>query len=403
MSQQKKLMLLGGIRYLLPVIEAAHKLGVYVITADYLPDNIAHKYSDEYVNVSIIDREAVLKVAQEKQIDGILSFGVDPGVVTAAYVAEKMGLSFPPLASVEILQNKDRFRDFLSENGFNCPFHKGYSSKDEAVKEFAESPRFPVIVKPVDSAGSKGCKRVDDFEALPNAVDEAIKESHSGRFIIEQFLEKAYPSSDTDSFSIDNELVFCSFNCQHFDEASPNPYTPAAYSWPSTMPMEAQKELRGEIQRLIRLLNLGTSIYNIETRVATDGKAYIMEVSPRGGGNRLSELLKMASGQDLIENSIRGALGMSMIPMTDPIYDGYWAELILHSNASGKFHTLEIEASTKECAVKQQGLWVSEGDSVTAFTGANQTIGTLVLCSDNQQKTEALLKSASEWMKVVVK
>ena len=65
--EQKKLMLLGGLRYLLPVIKAAHKLGYYVITCDYLPNNIAHKYSDEYVNVSIIDKEAVLKAAQEKQ------------------------------------------------------------------------------------------------------------------------------------------------------------------------------------------------------------------------------------------------------------------------------------------------------------------------------------------------
>ena len=53
MAKQKKLMLLGGLRYLLPVIEAAHKQGYYVITCDYLPDNIAHKYSDEYVNVSV--------------------------------------------------------------------------------------------------------------------------------------------------------------------------------------------------------------------------------------------------------------------------------------------------------------------------------------------------------------
>ena len=85
-------MILGGSRYALPVIEAAKKLGIYTITADYLPDNIAHKYSDEYVNVSIIDKEAVLKVAQEKQIDGIMSFGVDPGVVAASYVQNKMGL-----------------------------------------------------------------------------------------------------------------------------------------------------------------------------------------------------------------------------------------------------------------------------------------------------------------------
>ena len=79
--KQKKLMLLGGLRYLLPVIEEAHNLGAYVITADYLPDNIAHKYSDEYCNVSIINKDDVLAKAKELEIDGILSHAVDPGVV----------------------------------------------------------------------------------------------------------------------------------------------------------------------------------------------------------------------------------------------------------------------------------------------------------------------------------
>ena len=113
----KKLLLLGGLQYLLPVIEEAHKLGVYVITADYLPDNIAHKYSDEYVNVSIINKEAVLKVAQEKEIDGIMSFAVDPGVVTAAYVAEQMGLPFQcSYKSASILQDKTWLRKFIADN-----------------------------------------------------------------------------------------------------------------------------------------------------------------------------------------------------------------------------------------------------------------------------------------------
>jgi len=86
----KKLLLLGGLIYLKPVIDAAHKLGVHVITCDYLPDNIAHKYSDEYHNVSIVDKDAVLELAKRLKIDGIMSFAVDPGVVTAAYVAEQM-------------------------------------------------------------------------------------------------------------------------------------------------------------------------------------------------------------------------------------------------------------------------------------------------------------------------
>lgn len=403
---QKKLMLLGGIRYLLPVIDAAHKLGAHVITADYLPDNIAHKYSDEYVNVSIIDKNAVLKVAREKNIDGILSFGVDPGVVTAAYVAEKMGLPSPPLASVEILQNKDKFRDFLATNGFNCPWHKGYVSREEALRDFSSAEHggsgFPVIVKPVDSAGSKGCRRVDSFDELSDAIDGAIAESHSGRFIIEQFLEKVGSSSDTDSFSIDNELVFCSFNCQHFDLESVNPYTPAAYSWPSDMPELAQQELRGELQRLIKLLNLGTSIYNIETRVATDGKPYVMEVSPRGGGNRLSEVLKLATGQDLITNCVRGALGMSLSSMFDPVYNGAWAEFIVHSNKAGKFVSLDIDSSFAEKHLVQNDLWVSPGDAIAEFTGANQTIGTLVLKFDSHAQAEDFLARPSDWHKVVV-
>lgn len=397
---RKKLMLLGGIRYLLPVIETAHRMGVYVITADYLPDNVAHKYSDEYVNVSIMDREAVLKVAREREIDGILSFAVDPGVVTAAYVAERMGLASPPLESVEILQNKDKFRDFLTRNGFNCPFHRSYSEKKLALAEAQLFP-YPLIVKPTDSAGSKGCVRVDKPSDLSVAIDCAIEASHSGRFIIEQFLEQVGSSSDTDSFSIDGNLVFCSFNCQYFDKNSSNPYTPAAYGWPSDMPRTVQEELRGEIQRLIRLLNLGTSIYNIETRLCTDGKAYIMECSPRGGGNRLSEVLKMATGQDLIENTVRYALNMPLVRMEDPKYGGEWAEVIVHSNKSGRYQGIRIKDGFPGRLVEED-MWVNQGDVVAEFSGANRAIGTLVVRFKSACERTAVLADISTWLTIDV-
>lgn len=152
----KKLLLLGGLRYLIPVIEAAHKQGYYVITADYLPDNIAHKYSDEYINVSIIDKEAVLEEARKHDIDGIMAFAVDPGVFTASYVQNKLNLpKFGPYESVEILQNKDKFRAFLTEHCFNVPKANGYSSVEDVLKD-SKNWEYPVIVKPTDSAGSKG-------------------------------------------------------------------------------------------------------------------------------------------------------------------------------------------------------------------------------------------------------
>lgn len=401
--KQKKIMLLGGLRYLLPVIEAAHKLGYYVITCDYLPDNIAHKYSDEYVNVSIIDKEAVLAVAREKQIDGIMSFAVDPGVVTAAYVQDRMGLpAFGPYESVCILQNKDRFRDFLTRNGFNVPLAKGFSSVEEAMSEKYWYP-WPVIVKPTDSAGSKGVTRVDRLEDLEAALQTAFDHSLSGRVIVEEFIEKAGCSSDSDCFSVDGELKFVSFSAQRFDDNAPNPYTPSAFSWPSTFTKEQETELTSEIQRLLTLLGMRTSVYNIETRIGTNGKPYIMEVSPRGGGNRLSEMLRFATGVDLITNAVRAAVGDEVAGIEQKDYDGHWAEVVLHTEKSGRFDSLDIVPEFAEKHVRQTDLWVKPGDEIRAFMGANDAIGTLVLCFDTEEELVSALKDVDNWMTIKVR
>ena len=400
--KQKKLMLLGGIRYLLPVIKVAHEQGYYVITADYLPDNIAHKYSDEYVNVSIIDKEAVLKVAQERQIDGIMSFGVDPGVIAASYVQNKMGLpSFGPFESVEILQNKDKFRAFLAANGFNVPKAKGFSSKEDALQDLLWY-EFPVIVKPTDSAGSKGVSRVDNVAQLPAALDYAFSHSISKHVIVEEFIEKQGCSSDTDSISIDGKLAFVSFNAQRFDEGAVNPYTPAAYSWPSTFTKEQEDYLTSEIQRLITLLGLKTSVYNIETRIGTNGKPYIMELTPRGGGNRLCEMLRYATGVDMITAITRAMVGDSINNIVQKPYNGHWAEIILHADKSGIFDHLEISKELP-AEVVEEDLWVEKGDSVESFEGANNAIGTLVIKYPNAEILDYYINHIYEWIKVVVK
>ena len=396
---KKKLLLLGGSHYLLPVIEEAHRLGIHVITCDYLPDNAAHKYSDEYHNVSIIDKDAVLALARELQIDGISSFACDPGVVTAAYVAEKLGLPFAgSYESVSILQDKGRFRAFLSDNGFNAPWSGSYKSVDEAL---ADSGRFtyPAIVKPVDSAGSKGVRRIDSLDELKSAAEHALRFSHGGRFIVEQFLEKQGASSDSDSFSIDGKLVFTSFDDQLFDERAENPYTPAAYCWPSSMPQWAQDELKGELQRLVDLLGLKTALYNIESRLCTDGKTYIMEMSPRGGGNRLSEVLHMATGVNLIRGIVMASVGLEPDCVSDKPYDGLWAEIILHSDENGRFRELWIDPKCENFIVERD-LWVSPGDEVERFSGANKAVGTLVVRFPDRETLNVRMADMS-WFKIV--
>ena len=400
---QKKLMLLGGLRYLIPVIDAAHKQGYYVITADYLPNNIAHKWSDEYCNVSIIDKEAVLKEAQRLQIDGIMSFACDPGVVAASYVQNKMGLpSFGPFESVEILQNKDKFRMFLTKNGFNVPQAKGFDSVEAAMEEIYWYP-WPVIVKPTDAAGSKGVTRVDKAEHLKPALEYAMEHSISGHIIVEEFIDKQGCSSDTDSFSEDGKLKFVSFCAQRFDAEATNPYTPAAYSWPSTFTKEQEEYLTSEIQRLITLLNLNTCVYNIEVRVAPNGKPYIMELTPRGGGNRLCEMLRYATGVDMITAITRAMVGDPILePIEQKPYNGHWAEIILHADRDGIFDHLAISKDLP-AEVVEEDLWVEKGDKVESFEGANNAIGTLVLKFQTAEELEKAITNQRNWLKVVVK
>jgi carbamoylphosphate synthase large subunit len=401
-KKQKRLLLLGGTHSLTAVIRTAHKLGYYVITCDYLPGNIAHKYSDEYCNRNITDKEAVLQLAIKKRIDGILSFAVDPGVVTAGYVADKLGLpGASPYASVCILQNKALFRNFLKENGFNVPKAKGYKTVSEALKDI-DYYHWPVMVKPTDSSGSKGVAKLYDPSHLKEAAEAALRSSFLKEFIIEEFIEVKGHPSDSECFSVEGKMTFVSFSNVYFDCGATNPYVPSGYSWPPSMSGSSQLELRNELQRLINLLGMPTSIYNVETREDAAGKTYIMEVSPRGGGNRLAEILHYATGVDLIENMLRAAVGDELQDIEDPVYQARWAVTILHSDKDGIFRGLAFDEHFPQETIKELDLWVENGDEVRAFNGANEAIGTIVMTFETDEQLSSVMTNPKRWIKVIV-
>lgn len=401
----KKLMLLGGSRYALPVIETAHKLGVYVITCDYLPENIAHRYSDQYCNVSIIDKDAVLKVAQELQINGIVSFACDPGVVTAAYVAEKMGLPFQcSYKSADILQDKGKFRRFLVDNGFNCPNAKRYTDIKEPFNDI-DYYNWPVIVKPVDSAGSKGVTRVETPDELCVAIDNALEYSHNGSYIIEDFITFEGYHSSTDPFVVDGKIRFITYSDQLFDKDAENPYTPAQIIWPSSMKQKHQEYLTSELQRLVDLLGLTTGIYNVETCVGNNGKPYIMEVSPRGGGCKIAELQELAFGYNFIENEVRKAINMPLVELKQTKCNGYWCEFVIHASPGqqGLFEKLIIDSEIQNKHIKVIDLTAEKGFQVKPFTGANMSIGDMFLRFESREELDKIMEDTRNWMKIILK
>lgn len=399
---KKKLLLLGGSRFLFPVIEEAHKLNIHVITADYLPDNDAHKRSDEYVNVSIIDKDAVLKVAEELQIDGVMSFACDPGVVTASYVAEKMGLPFQcSYNAASILQDKSKFRAFLAENSFNCPKAKEYSDASLALKDAALF-SWPVIVKPVDSAGSKGVTKVERVDCLEEAVGKAFDNSISKRIIIEDFLDVVGYQSSTDMFTVDGRVDMPLFSDQVFDPEATNPYVPTVELWPATMPINYQSDLVDQLNKLFGLLGCKNGIYNIECRVCSNGKTYLMEVSPRGGGNHIALIQDMAYGINYIENEIRNAVGLPLDLNKANSIEGNWCTYSLHphKDQQGTFESVTFREDFEKTNLKYIDLALKPGAVVKPFTGANMSLGDVLLRFNSREELFDAVLAPSKWLNI---
>ena len=168
------------------------------------------------------------------------------------------------------------------------------------------------------------------------------------------------------------------------------------------MPESAQRDLTEQLRRLLRLLHMGTTVYNVESRLGTDGTAYLMEVSPRGGGNRLCEMLAYTTGVNLIRSAVKAALGEPVEDLDGPVYTGHWSYVALHSYESGIFQGLEIAPEVRPFLVEED-LWVKPGEAVEAFSGANKTIGTLVLNWPDRTTRDARMADLDRWLKIRVR
>ena len=398
---QKKILLLGGSMQQIPSIKKAKELGLYTITCDYLPENPGHKIADEYYNVSTTDKEAVLQLAQKLQIDGIVAYASDPAAPTAAYVAEKMGLPGNPYESVKILTEKDLFRDFLHKHGLNCPYAHGYTTYEEAYRDM-ENFHFPVMVKPVDSSGSKGVVKIYDKSELKAAVKEAISYSRSGRFIVEEFIQKKGYQVSGDGFSVDGKLVFTSYGNELYSGRGTREYVALGEFWPSLLTQDMKAKVDDELQRLITELGMKTGAYNIEAIIDENDTVYILELGPRNGGSYIPQLIQYATGVDLVDYTIRAAIGedCSALQMTPTV--GCWSNYMLLSTVSGTFKEIWFDETFRAKNLLEVYCTKQPGEEVHAYQNTTHSLGTILFKADNIEEMMEITGNIQKYYRVIV-
>ncbi|MEG0449823.1 MAG: ATP-grasp domain-containing protein [Lysinibacillus sp.] len=397
----KKVLMLGGAHAQVPAIKKAKAMGHYVITCDYLEDNPGHQYANEYYNVSTTDKEGVLSLAKTLKIDGIVCYASDPAAPTAAYVAEKLGLASNPYKSVEILSNKDMFRAFQKLNNFNVPRAKGYHSLEEAVADFHNF-KMPVMIKPVDSSGSKGISKIDSIELLKEKVESALSFSRDKRFIIEEYIEKHGYQVTGNGFSVNGQLVFRSFANTNFLKSHLNPFVPVGSSWPYNMPERIHNKIHDEIQRLLTLLNMETSAYDFDIAIDDKENVYLIEIGARNGGEWVSQATKYANNVDLIEYTIKAALGEDCSDITMSETKGYWGMYVVNSQNSGVFKEVKIDEEFKGNNIVEYELVVKPGDQIFAPTGYQQKVGIMILTFSSMNEMLEKMENMTNWVNVII-
>lgn len=393
--------MLGGAITQISAIKKAREMGCYVIICDNDDNSPGKQYAHEFFNISTTEKEAVLKLAQSLQIDGIVCYAADSGAPTVAYVAEKLSLPSHPYKSIEILTNKDLFRKFQEENNFNVPKAEGFYSFEEAKAQFNHY-KTPLMIKPVDSSGSRGVSKIDSIEQLEENVELALSFSKSKRFIMEEYIENYGPHIGGDGFSVEGKLVFRCFSNEYFSTDRLNPFVSIIATWPYLMPKHIQDKIHNEIQRVLDLLDMKTGAYNFDIRIDQDENVYLIEIAPRNGGDWNPEAIQYATGIDLIEYTIKGAIGedCSDLKMIEPT--GYWATYVLNSDRSGVFNRLDIQEEFLGGNIVEYELLVKRDDVISELSGSHEKLGLMLLKFNSKSDMHKKIKNVGEFVKLKV-
>lgn len=395
----KKLLILGAMEMHVPLIKRAKEMGNYVITVDYIPENPGHKLADEAYYDSTTDLDAVLKLSKKLNIDGIMTYNSDPAAPTAAYVAEKLGLPGNPYQSVKIMSEKNLFRDFLISNGLNAPKFGNYLNIEDAlchINDFS----FPIIIKPVDSSGSKGVTVVNNVNDVQNAIECALEKSRSKKFIIEEYIEPVGKQLHGDGFVQNGKVVFLHLGDHHFDSTINN-LVPYSTTYPTEHPVEIVNACKNQIQDFISKVGFKNGGFNVELRISNkDNKPYIIDIGARNGGNFTPKVIEYGSGFNFLDRAIKIALGESIddIKMTDKVSD-FVSHLILHSDKNGVLNNIVLDKMIEDRIIEKH-IYLKSGDKVETFLGANAALGVLIMKYESREVMDEIVENFHNLYKV---
>ncbi|MCX7046444.1 MAG: ATP-grasp domain-containing protein [Candidatus Sumerlaeota bacterium] len=379
------ILILAASLYQLPAIRRALELGYRVITLDNRPSNPGHAFADRSYNASTTDLEAVLSVARENNVNGVLAVCTDVSLPAAAYVAEKMNLAGPPYEATRVLCDKNVFRRWQQAQGYRHPEAFPVRQDGPDPDGFFESGWG--VVKPARSSGSKGVFIVRSQEEFIRRLPESLEFSPNGECVLERYIEGRQGTC---------EGVLCNgqiaFACLTDRVTAPVPYVAThGHRIPSRMNPKARLHTLEAIASVFNRLGVHQGLFDCDFVVTDDDAVFILEMTPRLGGNSLSALLRLSSGFDAVDFAVRYAiLGQAPVPPADLKFRPA-AVALLGTVGAGR-----LQYDTNAADALRKAPWVASlviekqiGDATSPFINGTARVGEMLITGQDRDDLDA--------------
>lgn len=311
------LLIVSGGSEALPGIEIAKSMGLHVVVSDMNPGAPGFAIADDQLLVSTYDVEATVAAArayheQVRPIDGVMCIASDVPL-TVASVAAELGLPGIPIESARVATDKLVMKQRFAADGVPVPWFSVVESVDH-LKSLVAAEGLPLVIKPVDSRGSRGVLRLLPETDLAWAYATAKGHSPTGRVMLERFLPG--PQVSTESLVIDGVAYTPGFADRNYEYLER--FAPHIIENGGQLPSHLDDGIQRAVCDLVWQAALCMGIQNGVVKgdiVVTDGKPHVIELAARlSGGYFCTHEIPLNTGVDLVGAAIRQALGEPVAP-----------------------------------------------------------------------------------------
>lgn len=391
----KKILILGASIYQVPLIKTAKRLGVYTIVASIPGEYPGFALADKVYYINTVDKEAILKVSQDEKIDGICTTGTDVAVSTIGYVCERMNLAGISEEAAVRATDKAKMKEAFQAHNVSAAKFKEVHNLDE-VYTAADEIGLPVVVKRVDSSGSRGITIVKEKTGLAQAFEDAVSHSYKDYALVEEMLSGT--EIGVDGVVQNGKLIFLAPH-EKFVYRSEKITIPAGHGFPYRGSKTVLREIEIQMQRAVKALGLDNCSVNADVFVDGD-KVYIIEMGGRTGATCIPELISMYHGFDFYEKILQNALGIPLDFTSEKEGVSCMAKLLM-SPVNGMITGInEKRLANIRCSGNLVDLDFPVGHAVEAMENGTTRIGHVVVRADSVEELDEIVSSVYSCIEV---